>query len=63
MTWVNQDPTSTHTVTIKDKETGREIHNLILPYKEDGEFVFNEGNFIYYDPSYPLLKGTINFIN
>ena len=63
VTWVNQDPTSAHTVTIKDKETGREIHNLILPYKEDGEFVFNKGNFIYYDPSYPLLKGTIDFIN
>jgi plastocyanin len=63
VTWINQDPTSTHTVTIKDKETGREIHNLILPYKEDGEFVFNEGNFIYYDPSYPVLKGTIDFIN
>ena len=63
VTWINQDPTSPHTVTIKDKETGREIQNLILPYREDGEFVFSKGNFIYYDPSYPQLKGTVDFVN
>ena len=63
VTWINQDPTSPHTVTIKDKETGREIQNLILPYREDVEFVFSKGNFIYYDPSYPQLKGTVDFVN
>ena len=63
VTWINQDPTRTHTVSIKDEETGREIHTMILPYREDGEFVFNEGAFIYYDPSYPQLKGTVDFIN
>ena len=63
MTWINQDPASTHTVTITDEETGRQIHNLILPYREDGGFVFEEGSFIYYDPSYPQLKGTIDFID
>jgi hypothetical protein len=63
VTWVNQDPTRTHIVSIKDEETGREIHNMILPYRHDGQFVFNEGDFIYYDPSYPQLKGTIDFIN
>ena len=63
VTWINEDPTSTHTVSIKDEETGREIHNMILPYREEGGFAFSEGAFIYYDPSYPQLKGTVDFIS